>query len=159
MRWTISKITQTFACSLITGFVAATLSATTVANPADVRVLVDVSGSMKTADPKAVRGPATALLAALLPDQSQGGIWLFGSDVRELVPYGPVDARWNALGQPIEDLLAQLIASHTWRALSALASRQAANKRQALVMSFSLLTELLMCKVAKTLQALHEIGF
>jgi hypothetical protein len=57
---------------------------------------------MKKADPKAVRGPATALLAALLPDQSQGGIWLFGSDVRELVPYGPVDARWDALGQPIE---------------------------------------------------------
>ncbi len=102
MRWTISKITQTFACSLITGCIAATLSAITVASPADVRVLVDVSGSMKKADPKAVRGPATALLAALLPDQSQGGIWLFGSDVRELVPYGPVDARWDALGQPIE---------------------------------------------------------
>ena len=71
-------------------------------SPADVRVLVDVSGSMKKADPKAVRGPATALLAALLPDRSKGGIWLFGSDVRELVPYGPVDARWDALGEPIE---------------------------------------------------------
>ena len=102
MRWTISKITQTFACSLITGLFAATLSATSAASPADVRVLVDVSGSMKKADPKAVRGPATALLAALLPDQSKGGIWLFGSDVRELVPYGPVDARWDALGKPIE---------------------------------------------------------
>jgi hypothetical protein len=102
MRWTISKITQTFACSLITGLFAGTLSATTVASPSDVRVLVDVSGSMKKADPKAVRGPATALLAALLPDQSKGGIWLFGSDVRELVPYGPVDARWDALGKPIE---------------------------------------------------------
>ena len=102
MRWTISKITQTFACSLITGLFAATLSTITVATPADVRVLVDVSGSMKKADPKAVRGPATALLAALLPDQSRGGIWLFGSDVRELVPYGPVDARWDALGKPIE---------------------------------------------------------
>jgi hypothetical protein len=102
MRWTISKITQTFACSLITGLFAATLSVTSAASPADVRVLVDVSGSMKKADPKAVRGPATALLAALLPDQSRGGIWLFGSDVRELVPYGPVDARWDALGKPIE---------------------------------------------------------
>ena len=71
-------------------------------SPADVRVLVDVSGSMRKADPKAVRGPATALLAALLPDRSRGGIWLFGSDVRELVPYGPVDARWDALGKPIE---------------------------------------------------------
>ena len=102
MRWIISKITQTFACSLITGLFAATLSTITFATSADVRVLVDVSGSMKKADPKAVRGPATALLAALLPDQSRGGIWLFGSDVRELVPYGPIDARWDALGKPIE---------------------------------------------------------
>ena len=102
MRWNISKTTQTFACSLLTGLIAAVLPMVVSANPTDVRVLVDVSGSMKKADPKAVRGPATALLATLLPDQSQGGIWLFGSDVRQLVPYGPVDARWDALGQPIE---------------------------------------------------------
>ena len=102
MRWNISKTTQTFACSLLTGLIAAVLPMVVSGNPTDVRVLVDVSGSMKKADPKAVRGPATALLATLLPDQSQGGIWLFGSDVRQLVPYGPVDARWDALGQPIE---------------------------------------------------------
>jgi uncharacterized protein with von Willebrand factor type A (vWA) domain len=101
MHWTISKITQTFACKIITGLVAVILSTAATANPTDVRVLVDVSGSMKKADPKSVRGPATALLAALLPDQSRGGIWLFGSVVRELVPYGPVDARWDALRQPI----------------------------------------------------------
>ena len=102
MRWNISKITQTFARSLLTGLITAVLPMVVSGNPTDVRVLVDVSGSMKKADPKAVRGPATALLATLLPDQSQGGIWLFGSDVRQLVPYGPVDARWDALGQPIE---------------------------------------------------------
>ena len=72
------------------------------AQPADVRVLVDVSGSMEQADPKAVRGPATVLLATLRPDQSLGGIWLFGSDVRPLVPYGPVNVRWDALLKPIE---------------------------------------------------------
>ena len=71
MHWTISKITQTFACKVITGL-ANHFSMTAIANP-DVRVFVDVSGSMKKADPKSVRGPATALLAAL-PDQSQGGI-------------------------------------------------------------------------------------
>ena len=102
MRWNISKTTQTFAYSLLTGLIAAVLPMVVSGNPTDVRVLVDVSGSMKKADPKAVRGPATALLATLLPDQSKGGIWLFGSDVRQLVPYGPVDARWDALGQPIE---------------------------------------------------------
>ena len=69
------------------------------ANPTDVRVLVDVSGSMKKADPKAVEGQRLLCSATLLPDQSQGGIWLFGSDVRQLVPYGPVDAlgcAWTA---------------------------------------------------------------
>ena len=74
MRWNILKITQTFARSLLTGLIAATLPIVVSANPTDVRVLVDVSGSMKKADPKAVRGPATALLATLLPDQSQAAI-------------------------------------------------------------------------------------
>jgi hypothetical protein len=102
MHWTISKIIQTFAFSILATLISLVLVTPGMTNPADVRVLVDVSGSMKKADPKAVRGPATALLAALLPDRSRGGIWLFGSDVRELVPYGPVDARWDALGKPIE---------------------------------------------------------
>ena len=102
MHWTISKITQTFAYSVLIAVGSLFTASYSAANPADVRVLVDVSGSMKKADPKAVRGPATALLAALLPDQSRGGIWLFGSDVRELVPYGPVNARWDALARPIE---------------------------------------------------------
>jgi hypothetical protein len=102
MRYAISKIIQT--CSVLCAHVVllGCLSSSVAADPADVRVLVDVSGSMKQADPKSVRGPATALLAALLPANSLGGIWLFGSDVRELVPHGAVDARWTALGQPIE---------------------------------------------------------
>lgn len=102
MHWNISKIIQTFVFRNVLTLAATLFAITGIANPADVRVLVDVSGSMKNADPNAVRGPATALLAAMLPDQSKGGIWLFGSDVRPLVPYGPVDARWDALARPIE---------------------------------------------------------
>lgn len=102
MHWTTSKITRTFVFSVLANLISLVSATPGMTSPADVRVLVDVSGSMKNADPKAVRGPATALLAALLPDRSKGGIWLFGSDVRELVPYGPVDARWDALGKPIE---------------------------------------------------------
>ena len=102
MYWTISKITRMFVSRNILAVMTTLFAITSWANPADVRVLVDVSGSMKQADPKAVRGPATALLAAMLPDQSMGGIWLFGSDVRPLVPYGPVNARWDALARPIE---------------------------------------------------------
>ncbi len=100
MRSTISKIIRQSVSNALVGlFLLSPLS--WAASPADVRVLVDVSGSMKTADPNAVRGPATALLATLLPQNSRGGIWLFGSDVRPLVPHGPVDARWSALGEPI----------------------------------------------------------
>ena len=102
MHWTTSKITRTFVFSVLATLISLVCATPGMTSPADVRVLVDVSGSMKNADPKAVRGPATALLAALLPDRSKGGIWLFGSVVRELVPYGPVDARWDALGKPIE---------------------------------------------------------
>lgn len=102
MRYFISKIIQTFNCLIASALVWAALTVPVNADPADVRVLVDVSGSMKKADPNSVRGPATALLAALLPEDSLGGIWLFGSDVRELVPHGAVDARWTALGRPIE---------------------------------------------------------
>ncbi len=101
MRLTISKTILTYVSSAFFTL-ALSYAAPSHAQPADVRVLVDVSGSMKQADPNAVRGPATALLAALLPDNSLGGIWLFGSDVRPLVPYGPVSSRWDTLGAPIE---------------------------------------------------------
>lgn len=100
MHWIISKTIRQCACSALTALVL-TVAGPLHAEPADVRLLVDVSGSMKSADPNAVRGPATALLATLLPQNSQGGIWLFGSDVRTLVPHGPVDARWSALSRPI----------------------------------------------------------
>lgn len=101
MRLRTLKIIPTFVCKILLAM-GLMISVPLHAQPADVRVLVDVSGSMKQADPNAVRGPATALLAALLPDDSLGGIWLFGSDVRPLVPYGPVSSRWDALGAPIE---------------------------------------------------------
>ena len=101
MRLTISKTILTYVSSAFFTL-ALSYAVPSHAQPADVRVLVDVSGSMKQADPNAVRGPATALLAALLPDNSLGGIWLFGSDVRPLVPYGPVSSRWDTLGAPIE---------------------------------------------------------
>lgn len=101
MRFNIFKIIRISTCNLIAGVFASLAVTSVLAAPADVRLLVDVSGSMKTADPQSVRGPATALLATLLPQDSLGGIWLFGSDVRPLVPHGPVDLRWNALAQPI----------------------------------------------------------
>ncbi|MFT5519827.1 MAG: hypothetical protein ACI9IA_000411 [Enterobacterales bacterium] len=61
----------------------------------DVRVLVDISGSMKLNDPDNLRIPAVQLMSNLLPPDSQAGIWTFGRYVNMLVPLGPVDNNWK----------------------------------------------------------------
>lgn len=61
----------------------------------DLRVLIDVSGSMKKNDPANLRAPALRLLVGLLPDGSQAGVWSFGEYVNPLVKVGKVDNRWK----------------------------------------------------------------
>lgn len=62
----------------------------------DVRLLIDVSGSMKTSDPDNLRAPAVEMLVRMLPQGARAGIWLFGDDVRVLVPHGEVDEEWRS---------------------------------------------------------------
>lgn len=66
--------------------------------PADVRVVIDISGSMKKTDPNNLRKPAVDLIVRLLPDQSKAGLWTFGQSVNMLVPHRVVDAPWRAEG-------------------------------------------------------------
>jgi len=68
-------------------------------SPNDVRVLIDVSGSMKQNDPANLRIPALKLLVNLLPSGSNAGIGLFAADAVELMPNARVDQKWktNAL--------------------------------------------------------------
>ncbi len=61
----------------------------------DVRVLVDMSGSMKQNDPENLRIPAVQLMSNLLPPKSQAGVWTFGEYVNMLVPLGEVDNQWK----------------------------------------------------------------
>lgn len=61
----------------------------------DVRLVVDISGSMKRTDPNNLRIPATNLLIDLLPADSQAGIWTFGAYVNMLVPHGQVNESWR----------------------------------------------------------------
>ncbi|RYY03192.1 MAG: VWA domain-containing protein [Gammaproteobacteria bacterium] len=68
--------------------------------PSDVRVLIDVSGSMKKTDPQNLRKPAVDLIVRLLPDKSRAGLWTFGNDVNMLVPFKPVDANWRKQAAP-----------------------------------------------------------
>ncbi|MDT8384184.1 MAG: VWA domain-containing protein [Gammaproteobacteria bacterium] len=61
----------------------------------DVRVLIDISGSMKTNDPANLRQPALNLFVSLLPNETQAGVWTFGQWVNMLIPHGPVTAAWK----------------------------------------------------------------
>ena len=63
--------------------------------PADVRLVIDISGSMKQNDPEYLRRPALDLVVKLLPDGSQAGVWAFGKYVNMLVPLKPVDQAWR----------------------------------------------------------------
>ena len=104
------------------------VTAASAAEPVDdVRVLIDISGSMKHNDPHNLRAPALRLLTGLLPQGSRAGVWTYGRYVNMLVPLGVVDAAWqerarraagqiNSLGlfTNIEDAMAD--ASRDWTA-------------------------------------------
>lgn len=61
----------------------------------DVRVLIDISGSMKHNDPSNLRVPALNLLVDLLPEGSRAGVWTFGTYTNELVPHEAVGDAWR----------------------------------------------------------------
>ncbi len=61
----------------------------------DVRVAVDISGSMKQSDPQNLRRPALKLLTGLLPEGSRAGVWTFGQYVNMAVPWGRVTPLWK----------------------------------------------------------------
>jgi len=65
----------------------------------DLRILVDVSGSMKLNDPKNLRRDALNLLIGMLPKTSRAGIWSFGQFVNMQVKPDFATKKWkkNAL--------------------------------------------------------------
>jgi len=62
----------------------------------DVRVVIDISGSMKKNDPQNLRRPALRLLVGLMPGGSRAGVWTFGQYVNMQVPLGHVNDAWKA---------------------------------------------------------------
>jgi len=76
-----------------------------VANPtfamdelvSDVRVVIDVSGSMKKNDPQNLRSPAVRMLVGLMPAKAKSGIWTFGKYVNMQVKHGAVTSSWKKL--------------------------------------------------------------
>ncbi|MCE3027628.1 vWA domain-containing protein [Salinicola sp. DM10] len=71
----------------------------------DVRIVVDVSGSMKQNDPGNLRANALDLAAILLPQEARGSIWTFGTTVANPVPDAGVDDAWR---QRVSRLMPQL---------------------------------------------------
>ncbi len=65
----------------------------------DVRLLIDISGSMKQSDPANLRAPALDLIVRLLPEGSRAGVWIFGQDVTLLVEHRVIDDAWRAAAQ------------------------------------------------------------
>ena len=63
--------------------------------PSDVRVVIDISGSMKKNDPQNLRRPALDMLVKLLPEGSKAGVWTFGQYVNMLVKHRPVNGEWK----------------------------------------------------------------
>lgn len=61
----------------------------------DVRVLIDISGSMKHNDPKNLRASALRMLVGLMPDGSRSGVWTFGQYVNMQVKLGTVNKAWK----------------------------------------------------------------
>lgn len=62
----------------------------------DVRVLIDVSGSMKQNDPHNLRKPALELLLQLFPKDARAGVWTFGQTVTPLAPLENIGEGWRA---------------------------------------------------------------
>jgi hypothetical protein len=65
----------------------------------DVRLLIDISGSMKQSDPDNLRAPALDLIVRLLPEGSRAGVWIFGEEVELLVPHRVIDDEWRQQAQ------------------------------------------------------------
>ena len=66
-----------------------------VPKPSDVRIVIDISGSMKKNDPNNLRRPALDMLGQLMPEGSKAGVWTFGQYVNMLVKHRAIDQAWQ----------------------------------------------------------------
>ena len=65
--------------------------------PSDVRIVIDISGSMKKNDPENLRRPALDMLVNLISEDSRGGVWTFGQYVNMLVKHGDISSDWKKI--------------------------------------------------------------
>lgn len=91
-------ISKAFFRTIVIAFLclSVVVSAADKAKKADVRLLIDISGSMKKNDPNNLRIPALQLVTNLLPKGADAGVWAFGKYVNMMVPLKPVNSAWQA---------------------------------------------------------------
>ncbi len=80
---------------ILLAFALSIATPTALSAPADVRLLIDVSGSMRQNDPRNLRAPALQLINELIPAGSTAGVWLFAEQTEVLVPPTKVDDEWR----------------------------------------------------------------
>ncbi|MBL7000526.1 MAG: VWA domain-containing protein [Gammaproteobacteria bacterium] len=61
----------------------------------DIRIVIDVSGSMLKTDPNNLRAPALKMLNGLIPRDSKAGVWMFGEQVSMEVKWDTVNDSWR----------------------------------------------------------------
>jgi len=61
----------------------------------DIRVLIDISGSMRKNDPQNLRRPALRMLVGLMQPGTRAGVWTFAKWTNPLVPMSEVDKAWK----------------------------------------------------------------
>ncbi len=84
IRKRTNKITALFLKLQLLTLLCLGSSAVAAQKQPDVRILVDVSGSMKRNDPNNLRIPAVRLVTGILPKTAKAGIWLFAENVESL---------------------------------------------------------------------------
>ena len=86
-----------FVCVLSAFCANAAAPQSTAAVRPDVRVVIDISGSMKQNDPHNLRKPAYEMLIPLFPKNAKAGVWTFGEGVDVMVPLQSISEGWRAL--------------------------------------------------------------
>lgn len=121
-RWISSaSVYRSSACAV--AMVALLSGAASALAAADVRILVDVSGSMKDNDPENLRIPAMRLVSELLPAGTRAGVWLFAEDTVTLIAPSEVDEAWRTRARKtLSQIHSRGLFTHIERAIDAAVS-------------------------------------
>jgi len=93
----ISRRLIAIAYLLCAAFGQAAVGEPVIATRPDVRVVIDISGSMKQNDPHNLRKSAFEMLIPLFPKNAKAGVWTFGESVDVMVPAQAISDAWRAL--------------------------------------------------------------